>query len=39
MEYLYFYVVFTYLFDLGTSMIKNGSNWYNFLFAPIFFPH
>jgi hypothetical protein len=35
---LYFYIIFSYLFELGASSIKNGSNWWNFLLAPIILP-
>lgn len=32
------YCVISYLFEFGTSTVPNGTNWYNFLFAPVFMP-
>ena len=32
------YCIISYLFEIGCSTVPNGSNWYNFLFAPIFMP-
>ena len=32
------YVIFSYLFEIGASSVPHGSNWYNFLLAPIFMP-
>ena len=37
-ELLAFYIVLCYLFDFGALTVKNGSNWWNFIFAPIFVP-
>ncbi len=38
MTLIWFYVVFTYLFEIGCITVKDGSNWYNLLLAPIFMP-
>lgn len=35
---LYFYIAFTYLFEIGCALAPDGSNWYDFMFAPIIFP-
>lgn len=38
MTELVLYCIISYLFEIGCSTVPNGSNWYNFIFAPIFMP-
>ena len=38
MEELILYCIISYLFEIGCSTVPDGSNWYNFLFAPISMP-
>ena len=38
MTTLILYCIISYLFAFGTLMAPDGSNWYNFVFAPIFMP-
>lgn len=35
---LILYCIISYLFELGCSLAPEGTNWYNFIFAPIFMP-
>lgn len=35
---LVLYCIISYLFEIGCSLVPKGTNWYNFLFAPIFMP-
>jgi len=37
MEFLYFYIGFTYLFQIGARMVCHIPTW-NIIFAPIVFP-
>lgn len=38
MKELLLYCIISYLFEIGCSMIPHGTNWFNFIFAPIFMP-
>ena len=38
MEGLILYCIISYLFEIGCSIVPHGTNWINFLFAPIFMP-
>lgn len=35
---LVLYCIISYLFEIGCLDVPFGTNWYNFLFAPIFMP-
>ena len=37
-DFIIFYCVIAYLFEIGASMHPDGSNWWNLLFAPIVVP-
>lgn len=38
MEGLILYCIISYLFEIGCAMVSKGTNWVNFILAPVFMP-